>query len=187
MGDNGNGGGQLNFPQHIALDGAGGLYVADADNNRISVLNAAGPSFTHAFGWDVAEPDGGTAFEVCPTQGACRVADLGGGGGQLRTPNSVAIDGAGGIYVGDPANNRISVFNAAGPSFTRAFGWDVAEPDGGTAFEVCPTQGACRMGDTGGGAGQLANPLGVASSTAPVASHVGDAFKTTGSACSTPP
>ncbi len=232
-GSGGGGAGQLNGPEGIALDGAGNLYVADESNNRIDVFDTSGPSFTRAFGWDVADPDGGTAFEVCPTDGACRAGDPGGGAGQLSNPDGIGLDGAGNIYVGDTGNHRISVFgpgglsfthafgwgvtgasgfqvctstcqqglpgggagqlntpvgiavdpagalfvadvfnqridvfDTAGPSFTRAFGWDVADPNGGTAFEVCPTQGTCRVGDAGGGAGQLNLPWGVARDSA---------------------
>ena len=161
-GDPGGGAGQLGFPSGIALDGAGGLYVADSLNHRISVFGTAGPSFTRAFGWDVADPDGNAALEVCPAQGTCRAGDSGGGGGQLGLPSGIALDGAGGLYVADSVNNRISVFGTAGPSFTRAFGWDVASPNDGSGFEVCPTQGACLPGDFGGGGGQLEGARGVA-------------------------
>jgi len=158
----GGGAGQLDVPAWVVIDGSGNLYVSELNNDRISVFNPATPSFTRAFGWDVAEPDGDVAFEVCPTQGACQAGDVGGFGGQLSGPNGLTLDGAGNLYVAEQVNNRISVFNPATPSFTRAFGWDVAAPNGDMAFEVCPTQGACLQGDAGGGAGQLDDAEGVA-------------------------
>ena len=160
-GDNAGNGGALTGAAGLAHDGASSLYVADSGNHRISVFNTAGPSFTRAFGADVAEPNGGAAFEVCPAQGACRAGDLGGGAGQLRFPDGIALDGTGSLYIADLGNQRISVFGTAGPTFTRAFGRDVADPDGGTAFEVCPTQGACRQGDGAGTDGALNSPLGI--------------------------
>jgi tripartite motif-containing protein 71 len=156
----GGGAGQLDTPVGIAVDAAGALYVADVFHQRIDVFDTAGPSFTRAFGWDVADPNGGTAFEVCPTQGTCRAGDAGGGAGQLNLPWGVALDGTGGVYVSDQTNNRVSVFAAAGPSFTHAFGWGV--DTGASAFEVCTTASSCQAGIFGGGAGQLSGPLGVA-------------------------
>jgi DNA-binding beta-propeller fold protein YncE len=150
--------GQLNSPRGLAIDGAGNLYVADAANQRVSVFGSDG-TFIHAFGWGV--DTGASAFEVCTAASACQVGTQGGGAGQLSNPQAVALDGAGGLYVTDQGNARISVFDTTGPSFIRAFGWDVAEPGGNTAFEVCPTDGACRAGVSGGGAGQLNFPAGL--------------------------
>ena len=153
----GDGAGQLSLPFGIALDGAGGLYVAEQLNNRISVFDTAGPSFTRAFGWDV---DGGVGFETCTTASTCQIGNSGGGAGQLDTPFGVALDGVGSLYVGDAFNNRISVFNTAGPSFTRAFGFGV--DTGGPVFETCTTASICQAGSAGGDAGQLNAPSGVA-------------------------
>jgi DNA-binding beta-propeller fold protein YncE len=160
-GSSGGGAGQLSVPFGVAVNG-GKLYVADPLNNRISVFDTSGPSFIRAFGLDVAEPDGGTAFEICPDQGTCRAGDPGGGPGELSNPLGVAVGGDGGLYVTDNGNSRIDLFDTAGSSFTRAFGWDVANPDGDLAFEVCPADGACRQGDAGDGAGQFNIPTGIA-------------------------
>jgi tripartite motif-containing protein 71 len=158
IGLNGGGAGQLHFPNGVAVDGAGVLYVADAFNNRISVFGTAGPSFTRAFGWGV--DTGAMAFEVCTTASTCQTGSAGGGAGQLSGLQAVAPDGAGGLYVADTGNQRIDVFGTAGPSFTRAFGWGV--DTGAAAFEVCTTASGCQAGIPSGGAGQLAFPSGVA-------------------------
>jgi tripartite motif-containing protein 71 len=159
FGSVGTGSGQFLSPQGVAIDGSGNVYVAEGGSDRISVFNASG-TFLRAFGRDVAETNGDTVFEVCPAQGACRQGDPGGGPGELDNPRGIAIDGSGNLYVVDQSNARIDVFNPAGPSFVRAFGVDVAEPNGGTGFEVCPNDGACRQGDAGSGPGQLSLPLG---------------------------
>ncbi len=155
----GGGPGQLESPFGLALDASGNLYVGDRDNQRVSVFSSTPPAFVHAFGWDVAEPNTGGSFEVCPTDGACRIGDEGGGPGQFSFPTGQAHDGANTLYVTE--GSRISVFNTAVPSFVRAFGGDVADPDGGNAFEVCPADGPCRMADFGGAAGQLSSPTGI--------------------------
>ncbi|MGH2956712.1 MAG: NHL repeat-containing protein [Solirubrobacterales bacterium] len=154
----GGGAGQLDDPEGLAIDGAGGLYVSDTDNARISVFSTAGPSFTRAFGWGV--DTGAAAFEVCTTASGCQAGTPGGGAGQLDNPRGVELDGAGSLYVSDGFNDRISVFSTAGPSFTHAFGWGV--DSGALAFEVCTTASGCETGRFGNGAGQLASPSGVA-------------------------
>jgi tripartite motif-containing protein 71 len=153
----GGGAGQLDGPHAVALDGAGNLFVTELESDRISVFAAAGPSFTRAFGWGV--DTGASVFEVCTTASTCQAGIAGDGDGQLANPTGVALDGAGDLYVTDSGNSRISVFGAAGPSFTRAFGWGV--DTGASAFEVCTTASTCQAGLSGGGAGQLASPGGI--------------------------
>jgi len=157
VGSSGSGAGQLGGPLGVALDGAGNLYVAEQDNDRISVFAADG-TFTRAFGFGV--DTGAATFEVCTTASTCQAGIAGGGAGQLSNPEGVALDGAGNLYVDDTFNHRISVFATAGPSFTRAFGFGV--DTGAAAFEVCTTASTCQMGSSGGGAGQLNTPTGVA-------------------------
>ncbi|NLX49483.1 MAG: hypothetical protein GXY82_06365 [Methanospirillum sp.] len=41
-GISGSGDGEFNYPSGIAVDGAGNVYVADTDNNRIQVFDAEG-------------------------------------------------------------------------------------------------------------------------------------------------
>jgi tripartite motif-containing protein 71 len=156
------GAGELNSPQALVPDGAGGLYVADTVNNRISVFGTAGPSFTRAFGWNVDPSGGPGTFEVCTTASTCQAGAGAGGAGDLAFPSGVALDGAGGLYVGDGVDNRIASFGTAGPSFTRAFGWDVIPGAPTGLFEVCTTASTCKDGSTGTGVGQLNDAEGVA-------------------------
>jgi NHL repeat len=157
FGSLGTGSGQVDSPVDIASDGLGKLFVADRDNFRVDVFSTGG-TFLYAFGLDVDEPDGGTTAEVCTT--ACRQGNSGGAAGALDSPVGIAVDGAGNVFVAEESNHRISVFTSAG-TFVKAFGRDVAEPDGGTGPEVCPTDGACRSGDSGIGSGALNLPAGL--------------------------
>ena len=86
----GSGNGQLNVPFQVAVDSGGNVYIADANNDRISKFTSAGV-WARNFG-----------------------AGTGSGTGQLYNPCGVALDSAGNVYVGDRLNNRIVEFSGAG-------------------------------------------------------------------------
>jgi tripartite motif-containing protein 71 len=134
----GGGAGQLSYPLAVRLDGSE-LYVADRDNNRISVFTTAG-GFVRTFGGNV-DPTGGTGFETCTA--TCQAGTAGGAAGQLDHPVGVTTDGSGNVFVSDSGNSRISVFGANGSSFERAFGADVV-PGGSLAPEICAV--VCKTG-----------------------------------------
>ena len=154
----GGGIGKLEVPLGIADDGAGGLYVAEHVNQRLSRFTTAGV-FDRAWGFNVRR-GGGKGFEVCTKSTGCRPGLAGGRAGQLGFPGGIATDGGEGVYVSDPANNRVSQFTTGG-TFVRAFGFDVI-PGAGKGFEVCTKATGCKRGVAGGGAGQLDRPAYVA-------------------------
>jgi serine/threonine-protein kinase len=73
----------LNYPDFVAVDSAGNLYVIDRDNNRVLKLAA-----------------GSTSQQVLPSTG-------------LDFPMGVAVDAAGNLYVADGLNNRVVKLPAA--------------------------------------------------------------------------
>ena len=148
----GGGAGQLNEPDGVATDSSGNVYVTDDQNHRIAEFSASG-AFTKAYGWGVS--DGASSFETCTS--TCRAGIAGGGAGQFAESDGVATDSSGNVYVADSLNGRIDEFSASG-AFTKAYGWGVS--DGASHFETCTT--TCRGGIAGTGAGQLYNPVGVA-------------------------
>jgi trimeric autotransporter adhesin len=82
---------QLNSPNKVAVDSAGNLYIADADNHRIRKV----------------APDG-----VITTVAGNGTSGYGGDGGQasfaqLNSPNNAAVDSAGNLYIADADNHRI--------------------------------------------------------------------------------
>jgi len=114
----------------------------------------ADTGFFKAWGFGVST--GARQFETCTA--TCH-ASLGfglGEPGELWYPEGAAVSAAGNVLVANTDFNRIEVFSGSG-SFIRAFGGGVA---GGAGLQVCTT--TCTFGSSGGGAGELAKPWGVA-------------------------
>ena len=80
----------LNHPSGVALDGAGNLYIADRGNNRIRMVDAGVMTTVAGTGPRGYGGDGGPAVEA-----------------YLNSPQGVALDAAGNLYIADPGNNRI--------------------------------------------------------------------------------
>ncbi|MCW2768433.1 MAG: conserved repeat protein [Nocardioides sp.] len=77
-------------PRDVGLLDSGEVAVADTDNHRIVVLNAADGSCVREFG------------------------QVGTGPGQFKSPRSVTSDGAGGVWVADALNYRVQHLTATG-------------------------------------------------------------------------
>jgi uncharacterized protein (TIGR03437 family) len=81
---------QLAYPQGVAVDSAGNLYIADTSNSRIrKVSNGV-----------IATVAGDGTFGFSGDNGPATSA-------QLNGPSGVAVDFAGGLYIGDQLNQRI--------------------------------------------------------------------------------
>ena len=85
----GPGNGQTDFPQSVAVDSAGYIYVADTGNNRIQKFTSAGVYVTQ---W-------GTA---------------GSGNGQFSGIRQIAFDSSNNLFVVDSGNSRIQKFAPPG-------------------------------------------------------------------------
>ena len=88
----------LNYPQGVALDTAGNLYIADTYNHRVRKVTPGGIITTVAGNGDV---------------------DYTGEGGQatlaaLGFPRRVVINGAGNMYIADTGNNMIRRVSSGG-------------------------------------------------------------------------
>lgn len=109
---------QLNQPRACAADAAGNLYIADTGNHRIRKVNAAGAIATVA-GVGTAGADGDGA--------AATLA-------KLSSPQGVAVDGDGNLFIADTGNQRIRRVGVDGAIRTIAgsglAGWS---GDGGAA------------------------------------------------------
>ena len=105
---------ELSFPTGVAVDGSGNIYIADKENNSIRRVNASGIISTMA-GTGVAgySGDGGAATAA-----------------KLNNPSGVVVDAAGNVYIGDKINNRVRKVTPSGNittiagNGTAAFGGD---------------------------------------------------------------
>jgi hypothetical protein len=89
---------QLFYPQHLALDALGNIYVCDTYNARIRKINTSGIITTICGnGFIGFTGDGGPAVNA-----------------QLFMPRGIAVDGTNNIYISDSYNYRIRIINTSG-------------------------------------------------------------------------
>jgi sugar lactone lactonase YvrE len=94
----------LNGPYGVAIDARGNLYLGDYGNNRVRKVNTSGIITTIAGNGNCGfSGDGGTATLA-----------------MLCSPEGVAIDPSGNLYIGDYLNARIRKVNGAGKINTVA-------------------------------------------------------------------
>lgn len=135
FGEQGEGNGQLMFPNDTVVDSQARVYVSDGNNGRISVWDKRG-SFLYAFGRGtgdgalnlprgLAMGEGDRLYVVDPVAQTVKVydvsasepkflfqfGDFGQEDGQFNFPNDIALDAAGRIYIADRENNRIQVWS----------------------------------------------------------------------------
>ena len=129
--------GQFNFPNGVAVDPAGNLYVTDSNNGRLVVLDPSGRERAivrrGAGSGDLGLPrgtaidDGGRVYVVDTSGQGVQVYHVvgsnddppafigrfGSGGtddGAFQYPNGIAVDGRARVYVTDWRNNRVQVW-----------------------------------------------------------------------------
>lgn len=89
----------VNAPSTVVLDGAGNLYIADTSSDAIRMVNAATGIITTIAG--VGDKAGYSG-------------DLGPGvAAHLTSPNGLALDAAGNLYIADTGNNAVRKLNLA--------------------------------------------------------------------------
>ena len=139
MGNKGTGQGLLGAPNGIAVDRNGNIYVADAGNHHVQKLAPDGTLIAEWKGPD-AGFYGPRRIAIGPDdsiyvvdQGRTRIVKFnpdgqvlavwgtkGKGDGQFDDPASVAVDPTTNtVYVADPRNSRIQVFDSAGKFLTK--------------------------------------------------------------------
>src|SRR5207237_4104144 len=89
---------QLNAPFGVAVDGGGNIYISEWSNHRVRKVSASGVITTIAgVGIGGFGGDGGPATDAA-----------------LNSPEGVAVDSAGNVYIADSFNNRIRKIDTSG-------------------------------------------------------------------------
>jgi NHL repeat len=109
---------QLNQPWNVTVDSAGNVYVADTENHKIRKVTPSGTISTLAgTGTAGSTGDGGPATSA-----------------QLDTPQGVAVDADGNVFIADSRSNKVRKVTPAGTISTYAgTGAAGATGDGGPA------------------------------------------------------
>ena len=109
---------QLSSPHDVAVDGSGNLYIADTTNNRIRKVDASTGIISTVAGTGVFgfSGDGGPATSA-----------------QISSPEGVAVDGSGNLYIADWDNHRIRKVDAATGNISTVAGTTADVGDGGLA------------------------------------------------------
>ena len=89
---------RVNSPTAVAVGPDGDLYVADARSHRVSRINGDSGEMVTVAGSGAATFDG----DLKPALSAA-----------LNTPNGIAVDANGNIYIADSGNNRVRMVSAA--------------------------------------------------------------------------
>ena len=155
----------FDYPDGLAADSSGNVYVADHGNNEIRKISASGSVSTLA----------GQA-------GNPGSADGSGGAARFNGPTGVAVDPSGNVYVSDPGNSTIRKITSSGTVTTLAGSAGTAgSADGsgsaarfnnpeGIAVDVA---GNVYVADTNNNTVRKITPAGVVTTLAGVAGQTG--------------
>ena len=125
--DSGDGGLAINaglgYPQGVAADGQGNLYIADVDNNSIRRVDGATKIITTVAGNGTSgfAGDGGPATQA-----------------EVAYPYGVAVDANGDLYIADEGNNRIRQVNPSGTISSVAGNGLLAPTNNGALANTVP-------------------------------------------------
>lgn len=97
----------LSVPRDVAIDSAGGIYIADTGNHRVLYFASGSTTATRVYG----QPD----FTSATANNGGISAD------SLSSPRSVAVSDDG-VYISDFDNNRVLYYAGTSTTATRVYG-----------------------------------------------------------------
>ena len=111
----------LDEPSGVAVDGFGNIYISQHSRHRVLRVDAAGLITRFAgIGWTGSGGDGGPASQAA-----------------LNSPQGVAVDGQGNVYIADTGNHQVRKVDVAGTITTFAgIGGRGYSGDGGFATQA---------------------------------------------------
>ncbi len=127
------GGARFNSPSGVAVDGAGNVFVADTGNSTVRKITSDGSVTTVA----------GKAGNLGSTDGTA-------GAAQFYSPQGVAVDGVGNLFVADISNNTIRKITVGGLVTTLAGAAGLAGSADGTGSAARFSQPSGIAVDSGG-------------------------------------
>lgn len=155
----------FSFPEGVAQDASGTLYVADALNNNIRQISAAGSVTTLA----------GSAGNAGDADGPGHVA-------RFNHPTGIAVDAVGNVYVADTFNNTVRKITLAGVVTTLAGLSGVSGSTDGTGHQALfnnpigltvDSAGNVYVADTGNSTIRRITPAGLVTTMAGLAGIAG--------------
>jgi hypothetical protein len=120
---------ELYYPQGIAVDGAGNLYIADSFNYRIRKVTAATGIITTVAGGG-SSPGSCTGHTDSIGDGCAATS------AEFSFPENVTVDGSGNLYIADYSSQRIRKVTAATGIITTVAG------NGTVGYEAAQDSGA---------------------------------------------
>jgi RHS repeat-associated protein len=114
---------ELYYPNGVAIDSSGNIYIAEYGNNRVREVNALTRIITTVAGNGTQCP---ASNNTCGDGGPATSAEL-------NTPNAVAVDSLGNIYIADKGTDRVRKVTASTGIITTVAGSGVVGQPG-----ACP-------------------------------------------------
>jgi trimeric autotransporter adhesin len=127
---------QISYPNGLAVDSSGNLFIADSLNNRIRKVSSSGIIITVAGNGTYGYSGDGTNATSA----------------QLANPSGVSVDSAGNLFIADTGNNRIRKVSLSGIITTTAqlSTLGIAIDSAGNLFTVDPGGNCIRKISTSG-------------------------------------
>ena len=115
---------ELNYPEGVAVDVAGNIYIADSENERVREVNVSSGLITTVAG------DGKQGYSGDNGQATAA---------ELWNPRGIALDGSGDLFIADAFNDVVREVNLATGKITTVAGTGTAGYTGNGALQRPPS------------------------------------------------